>query len=356
LVSIQDQASLMRNRRIQDNPPMNSPRVEAGTYPISDDGRAVHAPSGEEPSGRPGSIAGISVAAAAALALHGLVLWVLIGLRPISVSEPSGERVISVFLLDDPDGSPPQPRAAQPEQANAEASITAPSSTEPSSTAQVNGAATPAAGDSQAPAALPPLKASAPSVNPTPVAPPRPATETTRVAAPSGPAPPPTLAAPPLIVAEQPSTGPNPITPSAANPLPLAPETRAASASDAVRGRQGPADIALAPASTTDGKGPATMIERTPVRVPADWAGNRPPVYPMMSRRLGEQGEIRLSVLVDTDGRAVEVRITRSSGSTRLDQSALDAVRQWRFTPATEEGRAVTDWYHDWRWEFRLER
>ena len=75
-----------------------------------------------------------------------------------------------------------------------------------------------------------------------------------------------------------------------------------------------------------------------------------------MSRRLGEQGEIRLSVLVDAEGRAIELRVTRSSGSDRLDHSALEAVRQWRFTPATEDGRAVTGWYHDWRWEFRLER
>jgi protein TonB len=60
------------------------------------------------------------------------------------------------------------------------------------------------------------------------------------------------------------------------------------------------------------------------------------PVYPPASRRAGEEGTVRLKVLVDTNGRASNVAVMQSSGFTRLDQAAMDAVRKWRFVAATD--------------------
>ena len=60
------------------------------------------------------------------------------------------------------------------------------------------------------------------------------------------------------------------------------------------------------------------------------------PTYPPASRRAGEQGTVRLKVLVDTNGRASNVQVTQSSGFTRLDEAAMDAVRKWRFVAATD--------------------
>lgn len=60
------------------------------------------------------------------------------------------------------------------------------------------------------------------------------------------------------------------------------------------------------------------------------------PVYPPASRRAGEEGTVRLKVLVDTNGRASNVAVTQSSGFTRLDQAAMEAVRKWRFVAATD--------------------
>jgi len=91
------------------------------------------------------------------------------------------------------------------------------------------------------------------------------------------------------------------------------------------------------------------------VRVDANWHGNRPPRYPALARRFGEQGDVRLSVHVGLDGRVVEIRLTESSGSDRLDNAAQEAVRQWRFIPATVDGQPVAEWYHDWLWSFRLD-
>lgn len=69
---------------------------------------------------------------------------------------------------------------------------------------------------------------------------------------------------------------------------------------------------------------------------------NPAPDYPSVSRRLGEQGKVLLRVQVTVDGAASSVALQTSSGSTRLDQAALEAVKKWRFVPAKRGGQAVS--------------
>lgn len=57
-------------------------------------------------------------------------------------------------------------------------------------------------------------------------------------------------------------------------------------------------------------------------------------VYPIMSRRLGEQGVVMISVLVDTDGAPRDIKVATSSRYERLDEAALDSVRKVHFFPA----------------------
>lgn len=68
------------------------------------------------------------------------------------------------------------------------------------------------------------------------------------------------------------------------------------------------------------------------------------PVYPPASRRLDEQGVVRLRVMVDERGRPREVQIVKSSGFDRLDEAAVTAVRRWQFSPAMQAAGAVTAW------------
>lgn len=65
-----------------------------------------------------------------------------------------------------------------------------------------------------------------------------------------------------------------------------------------------------------------------------------PPVltYPRVSRELGEQGSALLRVLVDEQGRPVEIQVAKSSGYPRLDQQAVQAMRAARFKPHVEDG------------------
>jgi periplasmic protein TonB len=63
------------------------------------------------------------------------------------------------------------------------------------------------------------------------------------------------------------------------------------------------------------------------------YARIRDPIYPPDALRRGEQGVVVLRVAVAADGTVDRVEIEHSSGSSRLDRAARDAVRQWRFRP-----------------------
>lgn len=66
-----------------------------------------------------------------------------------------------------------------------------------------------------------------------------------------------------------------------------------------------------------------------------------PPNYPAISRRLGEQGQVKLKVELDETGRVTSARVVESSGFKRLDEAGLNAVKSWRCNPATRDGKPV---------------
>ena len=75
-----------------------------------------------------------------------------------------------------------------------------------------------------------------------------------------------------------------------------------------------------------------------------DYLSNPAPIYPSESLRREEQGTVLLRVYVSTDGRALSVEIQRSSGFPRLDDSAMEAVRTWKFVPAKRGGEPIESW------------
>ncbi|HSC76471.1 MAG TPA: TonB family protein [Pseudomonadales bacterium] len=56
------------------------------------------------------------------------------------------------------------------------------------------------------------------------------------------------------------------------------------------------------------------------------------PIYPNLSRQLGEEGKVLVRVQVSADGSVLAVKLEESSGFKRLDAAALDAVAKYRFT------------------------
>lgn len=68
------------------------------------------------------------------------------------------------------------------------------------------------------------------------------------------------------------------------------------------------------------------------------------PVYPLMARRHGLEGTVVLRLLVKETGNVGEVVVDAPSGCIDLDKAAVEAVRKWRFIPATRGGGAVAVW------------
>ncbi len=64
------------------------------------------------------------------------------------------------------------------------------------------------------------------------------------------------------------------------------------------------------------------------------------PEYSDEARKAKYSGSVMLSIVVDTDGRATDIRIARSLGM-GLDEKAIEAVQKWRFKPGTNKGAAV---------------
>lgn len=154
---------------------------------------------------------------------------------------------------------------------------------------------------------------------------------------PTSPTPPPPAAKPqsplPLLVAEstQPAT------------LPMIEAPRS------VSGPVATADVSPvpAPARTTESSAPASLPSPPPTTSPrpADYLNNPRPPYPPLSKRLGEEGVVRLNILVNPDGSVARLEVAKSSGYPRLDEAAMKTVQSsWKFEPARQDGKPVAAW------------
>ncbi|MGQ0710364.1 MAG: energy transducer TonB [Rhodoferax sp.] len=139
----------------------------------------------------------------------------------------------------------------------------------------------------------------------------------------------------PMVAATPLPQQPEPLAPVAPAPS-AAPVPPRAHAEPAPVPSEASAPVALASAAPAPPKTiPATAVQY--LEPPA-------PNYPAASRRLGESGRVLIRVEIDTAGQARQVQLLRSSGSKRLDDAALAAVRAARFKPFTEKGEPQVVW------------
>lgn len=75
-----------------------------------------------------------------------------------------------------------------------------------------------------------------------------------------------------------------------------------------------------------------------------DYKINPSPRYPATARRRGYEGEVHLRVYVLENGRVGKIELAKPSGYEVLDESALNAVKDWVFIPGTEDGREIASW------------
>ena len=101
----------------------------------------------------------------------------------------------------------------------------------------------------------------------------------------------------------------------------------------------------VAPSNVVEHVVPTAPVLSMPLKLGGDLAlicPYRPaPPYPVLSRRMGEEGRVMLRVELDEQGMVSHTQLHSSSGFSRLDEAALAAVTRWRCTPATRNGLVV---------------
>jgi len=90
------------------------------------------------------------------------------------------------------------------------------------------------------------------------------------------------------------------------------------------------------------GNQPAAPAEPLPMGgdvKPAKLLSSVPPVYSSLARSQHISGDVNIDALIDANGRVTSTKVI--SGPTLLHQPALDALRQWKYRPATLDGKPV---------------
>jgi len=91
---------------------------------------------------------------------------------------------------------------------------------------------------------------------------------------------------------------------------------------------------------------------RTPAVIDAKTC-EKPP-YPAAALRGNETGTVRLRFLIDVDGKVLDSKVERTSGSRRLDEAARAGLSLCKFKPATLNGRPERTWgriEYEWKLE-----
>lgn len=83
----------------------------------------------------------------------------------------------------------------------------------------------------------------------------------------------------------------------------------------------------------------ATAVDQAPVALK-----KIEPVYPRRARSLGICGRVVLRFLVEPDGHVSKPCVVNASPAGYFEESAVDAIRHWRFKPGRFQGRAVSTW------------
>jgi TonB family protein len=72
---------------------------------------------------------------------------------------------------------------------------------------------------------------------------------------------------------------------------------------------------------------------------PAKMISSVPPVYSSLARMQHVSGDVKIDALIDANGRVTSMKVI--SGPTLLQQAAMDALHQWKYKPATLDGKPV---------------
>lgn len=71
---------------------------------------------------------------------------------------------------------------------------------------------------------------------------------------------------------------------------------------------------------------------------------NPPPSYPNIAKKRGYQGNVVLEVLINKQGKVIDLRIFSTSGYSILDKTAIASVKKWLFEPGMRGSDKIEMW------------
>lgn len=120
------------------------------------------------------------------------------------------------------------------------------------------------------------------------------------------------------------------------NPFPArASAISAAHAAPTSTGAESTTAAPAVPVATPSAAKPAKVQQPS---ADGDYQYSQKPKRSSQSEKMGEYGRVLIHTLIGADGSLLEAKISKSSGFSRLDNTALEAVRHWRFKPGVVEG------------------
>ncbi len=91
-----------------------------------------------------------------------------------------------------------------------------------------------------------------------------------------------------------------------------------------------------------DGNSASNIV---PLLSEADYVQTVPPIYPSRAIEMGQQGTVIIKALITSNGgHAKKISIHSSSGFKLLDNSALNAVKEWSFKTASTGSKEMASW------------
>ena len=237
--------------------------------------------------------------------------------------------------------TPAAPAAQQP-QTVAQSVIPTPAAPVPSSNANVTNSARPGGNSAVSNSPAPNTIASTEKVNPKPSSNTRETTRDTTKEAVR------TISAAETERVKQP-VAPEPKKPVLSEVHPVTPKVNRSTAQNGVSEPSLPATDLDANGATlgsglaiTNSKQPAAPAAPLPVGgdvKPAKLASSVSPIYPSLARSQHVSGDVKVDALIDATGKVTTMKVI--SGPTLLHQAAMDALRQWKYQPATLDGNPV---------------
>lgn len=113
-------------------------------------------------------------------------------------------------------------------------------------------------------------------------------------------------------------------------------EANARPSEQAAQSAAGSNDAGVSPQTNT--------ASNTPPQFGAAYLNNPKPAYPPFARRMRFEGTVLLKVLVSHEGTVLSLEEASSPGHEISDKAASEAVRKWRFIPASRAFHPIDEW------------